>query len=95
MDTDEFIAIVAVFALIVVPALGLTARFALKPIVEALIVLRDGLIGRRLPDDVERRLAAIEAELTELGGAVRRLSDVQRYDRELAAGSAKQDASGS
>lgn len=95
MDTDEFIAIVAVFALIVVPALGLTARFALKPIVEALIVLRDGLIGRRLPDDVERRLAAIEAELAELGGAVRRLVDVQSYDRELAAGSAKQDEPGS
>jgi len=95
MDTDEFIAIVAVLALVVVPALGLTARFALKPIVEAIIVLRDGLIGRRLPDDVEHRLAAIEAELAELGGAVRRLSDVQRYDRELTAGSAKQDESGS
>lgn len=95
MDTDEFIAIVAVFALVVVPALGLTARFALKPIVEALIVLRDGLIGRRLPDDVERRLAAIEAELAGLGGAVRRLVDVQRNDRELAAGSAREDESGS
>jgi hypothetical protein len=84
MQVDEFLAIVAVFALIVIPSLALTARYALRPIVEAIVVLRDGLAGRRIDEDVHQRLAVIESELSECSGAVRRLVEVQQYDRQLA-----------
>jgi hypothetical protein len=72
-----------VFALVVIPALALTARYALKPIVEAIVVLRDGLAGRRVDEDVHRRLSVIESELSDLSGAVRRLVEVHQYDRQL------------
>lgn len=83
MQVDEFLAIVAVFALIVIPALALTARYALRPIVEAIVVLRDGLAGPRVDEEVHHRLSVIESELSELSGAVRRLVEVQQYDRQL------------
>jgi hypothetical protein len=83
MEVEEFLAVVAVFALVVIPALALTARYALKPIVEAIVVLRDGLAGRRVDEDVHRRLSVIESELSDLSGAVRRLVEVHQYDRQL------------
>lgn len=89
MDVEEFAAILALLALVVIPALALTARFTLKPIVEAIIGLREGLMGRRPDEDVQRRLAMIEAELADLGSAVRRLADVHEYDRKLASGAAR------
>jgi hypothetical protein len=85
MAVDEFMGIVALFAVLVLPALALTSRFALKPIVEAIIMLREGLAGGKKPDeDVQHRLGMIEAELSELGSAVRRLADAHEYDRQLA-----------
>ena len=91
MQVDEFLAIVAVFAIIVIPCLAITARFALRPIVEAIIVLRDGLAGRHVESDVESRLTVIESELAELSGAVRQLVDVHRYERELSSGASAED----
>ncbi len=88
MQVDEIAGILALLALVVVPALALTARFTLKPIVEAIIGLREGLMGRRPDEDVHQRLAVIETELAELGSAVRRLADIHEYDRKLASGSA-------
>ncbi|HUG00376.1 MAG TPA: hypothetical protein VML95_00795 [Longimicrobiales bacterium] len=53
---------------------------------EAILGLRDGLAGRRVDDGLHQRLAVIESELAELGGAVRRLADIHEYDRKLASG---------
>ncbi|MEN8375318.1 MAG: hypothetical protein ABFS34_07705 [Gemmatimonadota bacterium] len=85
MDVEEFLAVVAVFAIIVLPALALTSRFALKPIVEAIIMLREGLAGKKPDEDAQHRLTMIEAELSELGASVRRLADAHEYDRQLTA----------
>lgn len=89
MQVDDLLAVMALLALVVVPALALTARFTLKPIVEAIIGLREGLIGRRPDEDVQQRLAMIEAELADLGSAVRRLAEVHEYDRKLAGGASR------
>ena len=68
MDEDILMAILA-FVVVDIPALGFTARFALKPIVEAIIRLREAFAPQSaLPSGLqERRLAAIEEEL----GAIR------------------------
>jgi len=42
MPVDDIIRLLLVLSIVVVPALGLTARFAIKPIVDAILRLRDG-----------------------------------------------------
>jgi hypothetical protein len=42
MDVDGIIKLMVVTAVVVVPALGVTIRFALKPIVEAIVRLKEG-----------------------------------------------------
>ncbi|MGQ0560407.1 MAG: hypothetical protein ACT443_00880 [Gemmatimonadota bacterium] len=57
MDTDEIIGIMAFVVLVAIPALALTARFAMKPIVESIVQLnstwRSGRVAR--PGSSSRR----------------------------------------
>jgi hypothetical protein len=74
MDEEMVVAILA-FVVIGVPALGFTARFALKPIVEAIIRLRDAFAPQSAtPTGMqERRLVAIEEELSAIRVQLERL----------------------
>lgn len=74
MDHELVVAILS-FVILGVPVLGLTARFALKPIVEAIIRLRDAFAppGQAPSGLQERRLAAIEEELGAIRGQLERL----------------------
>ena len=69
MPVDDIIKLMLVMSVIVMPALGITARFALKPIVDALLRLRDGGV---LPGDSSRIAAA---EVSALTAHVARLED--------------------
>lgn len=42
MEVDSIIKLLIVTSVVVVPMLGITARFALKPIVDAIVRLREG-----------------------------------------------------
>ena len=42
MQTDAIIELLLVCSLVVLPALGITARFAIKPIVDAILRLKEG-----------------------------------------------------
>lgn len=55
MRTDDIIALLLVCSLVVLPALGITARFALKPIVDAILRLKEGGV---LPGDSAATLGA-------------------------------------
>jgi len=65
-----------------VPVIGLTARFALKPIVEAL----SRFFGKKGSDEavsiLERRMALMEQQLE---SSVQRIADTADFDHNLAA----------
>jgi hypothetical protein len=67
MDPHEMVQTLLVISVVVVPALGVTARFALKPIVDAILRLKEsGLISG--PGDAAAQQLAVQVQ--ELRGEV-------------------------
>ena len=80
---EDIIIAAGIVVLVFIPALALTARFALRPIVEAIIRLREGLMGGSTGSFPTDRMAAIEAELAEIRREIRKLAEVREFNREL------------
>jgi hypothetical protein len=73
--------------IVLIPVAGLTARFALKPVVEAIIRVRAGQ-GANTAEALsllERRVALLEQQNRELETALERVSAAKDFDRQLAA----------
>jgi hypothetical protein len=88
------VAVVGGILLFLVPIAGLTARFALKPLVDS---VARAMQARQPVGDagVERRLFALEQEVSQLRGDLQRLSDGRDFDRKLASSSADAVTAGS
>jgi hypothetical protein len=82
-------AIVAVFMgslMILIPVAGVTARFALKPIVESLARFRESSQKSEAIDMIERRMALLEQEVQNVAGfkeEVSRLVEELEFQRKL------------
>lgn len=85
IDGGEIIGMMAVFGIFVVPSIGLTARFALKPIVESVLRVREAL-DRQRPLAEDPRVTTLQQEITELRETVDRLSAAAEFDAQLRAG---------
>lgn len=86
MDFEELMGLLVLLALVVFPALALTIRLALKPIVESIVRLREAFMSTpRAPGDVAR-IARLEQEVKELRAEVQRLGSVEEFYGELTAG---------
>ena len=70
--------------IILIPVAGLTARFALKPIVETLGMARQSPQTEERLSSLESRLALLENQLDGTEAELRRLSDESDFRRELA-----------
>jgi hypothetical protein len=71
-----------------IPIAGLTARFAIKPIMEALAKGRESGLGgtNRELAVLEQRVALLEQQYQALEGSVDRLGEVKEFDRMLSSG---------
>lgn len=79
--------IIAAVGIVLIPSIGLTARFALKPIVEAIVRLRDAFpAATAAPAQVDRRIAALEDEMRQLREGFERLASAVEFDAQLRAG---------
>lgn len=90
MDIEDFIGIALVTSLVVIPALGATARFALKPIVDALIRLKEGglLPSQSRPAEsalLVEEVRRLREEVAQLTQTVNRLEEAESFHRRLAA----------
>lgn len=88
-DLTGLIAVVGGILLILVPIAGLTARFALKPLIDSISKAMQARQGAGVDTllGMERRLAALEAEVTSMRGELQNASDAKSFDRQLAASS--------
>ena len=98
VDLTEIVAIVMGMSVVLIPIAGvtlaLTARFALKPLVESFSRLSD---GQRVEDALqitERRVALLESQLESMEDELRRVTDGADFDRQLKAGVPTPSASG-
>ena len=86
IDLTSLLAVFMGISIVLVPVIGLTARFALKPAVEALSHLFD---KKGLDESVallERRMALMETQMESLDSSLKRLAEVGEFHRALSAG---------
>lgn len=85
IDLVALIGTILGISIVLVPVIGLTARFALKPVVEALGRVFEGRSNDESMRLMERRLELQEQQIEALQAALKQISDTQEFDRQLSA----------
>lgn len=85
MDIGDLSGLIVVICLVAVPALALSARIALRPIVEAILRVREAFASGPGAAAVERRVVELEAALEQLRAEVHRLARAQEFHEQLQA----------
>ena len=85
IDVTALVATILGISVVLVPVIGLTARFALKPTVEALSRLFEKGSTDRSLQILERRMELQEQEVEALRNAMRGLSEAREFERQLTA----------
>lgn len=86
IDVTSLVAVIMGISIVLIPVAGLTARFALKPAVEALGRFIEGKGKDEAVHIVERRMALLEQQMEVLQHSVDRLIEVNEFDAELKGG---------
>jgi hypothetical protein len=86
IDVTALVAVIMGVSIVLVPVIGLTARFALKPTVEALGRFFE---HKGLDDSVhimERRMALMEQQIESMESSMKRLAEVTEFHDALGTG---------
>jgi hypothetical protein len=68
---------------ILIPIAGLTARFALKPIVESIVRARETVGGGRELGQLERRVSILEQQVQAVESTLGRVTEARDFERKL------------
>lgn len=85
IDLTELVATILGISIVLVPVIGITARIALKPTVEALSRLFENRNTSETMEILERRIEFQEQQLDAIQHTLRGLSDAQDFHRSLSA----------
>lgn len=83
------VAVIMVFSIVLVPIIGLTARFALKPTMEAMSHFFERKGMEETVRILERRLGLLEQQVEHMENQLDQVAEIQRFDRQLHGGSAE------
>lgn len=86
IDLTAIISVIMGVSIVLIPVIGLTARFALKPTVEALARVFEGRGRDEALQILERRISLLEQQLEVVESSVTRLEDISRFDAQLRSG---------
>jgi hypothetical protein len=93
MNTNEAIisglAIFLGLMVVLIPITGLTLRFALKPMMEALSKYREVQGDKQMQQLLERRVALMEEQMHSMDRSLRELVEESDFRRELESGRAR------
>ena len=91
-QVQELMLTTAGILIVLIPVVGFTLRFAVKPFLKDLAEIRaarQGQLGAR-DDKQDTRLARMENQLDSLESSVRQLTEVVQFDRQLKSGPGKE-----
>ena len=88
MDWVGIVSVTGGLLIVLIPVAGLTARFALKPLIESITGVMRARQGGGDVTALEGRIAALEAEVSSLRGEITSGEEARAFDRRLAAGEA-------
>jgi len=83
IDLTAIVAIVMGMLVVLIPVAGLTARFAFKPIVEAIARMRETQGATREVALLEQRVALLEQQVQLVESSVGRLAEESDFQRRL------------
>ncbi len=83
IDLTALLSVFMGISIVLIPVLGITARFALKPTVEALSRFFDKKGSDEAISILERRMALMEQHLESIESNVQRLADTAEFDQQL------------
>ena len=83
MDPNEIVKLIVIMSVIAVPAIGITARFALKPIVDSIIRLREAFVDTSHAHIENEEIRQLRYDVHELKESVKQLHDVVDFNRQL------------
>ncbi len=86
INLTEIIAVVMGISIVLIPVIGITARFALKPTVDAFSRLFEGKGANETISILERRMALMESQIESIESNVKRLVDVTDFHQQLQSG---------
>ncbi len=89
IDLTALISSVLGISIVLIPIIGLTARFALKPTVEALARVFETKGTGEAIQILERRLSLLESQIENLESGQHRLEEAARFDAQLKDGPPK------
>jgi len=84
IDLTALIGVIGGISIVLVPIIGITARFALKPTVEALGRSMDRKGLDETVHILERRVALMEQQIETMEGSVQKITEVAEFQRALA-----------
>jgi len=84
MDPKDAFMMLMMFIVFAVPALAITARMVMKPIVEAIVRLRE-TGGGRVSDTVANRVLELEEEVRQLRASMTSLEQTVDFQQKLLA----------
>lgn len=87
VDLTSLVAVIMGISLVLIPVLGITARYALKPTVEALMTLFENRNTDESMRILERRVALLEQQVEILETGQHRLQEAQEFRKQLESGS--------
>jgi len=83
------VGVIAICVVVGIPLLGLTARFAAKPLVDALIRWQEVQRGQGASSETlalqDRRISLLEAEIQQLQSTLQQLTDAEDFRQRLGA----------
>ena len=83
IDLTGLVAVILGISIVLIPVAGVTARFVLKPVVDALGRFQAGRSSEESMQLMERRMSLLEAQLEGLQHSVDRLVEVSEFNAEL------------
>jgi hypothetical protein len=94
LESNDLAALIATFFVIGIPVMGFTARMVLKPVVDALVRLREaGMMGATQQQGLEhRQIVELQEEVQSLRRIVERLAEAESFNRQLGAGEKRDQA---
>lgn len=83
IDLTSLVAVILGISIVLIPVAGVTARFVLKPVVDALGRFQAGRSSEESIQLMDRRMSLLEAQLEGLQHSVDRLVEVSEFNAEL------------
>lgn len=85
IDLTAVLGVVMGSLMVLIPVAGLTARFALKPVVEAMVRARNGQTTQEEVRLLQQQVSLLEQQVQTMETTVRRLGDEHEFRRQIEA----------